>query len=68
MIKYQENLKMSQNDSLVADLPAKIKILLKLAKNSWRKKINFSRSLLFHMEAMETSLKYFVNDHSFQIF
>ena len=32
--KYQENLKNSQNNSLVPSLPAKMKILLILAKNS----------------------------------
>ena len=32
--KYQENLNILQNDSLIPSLPAKIKILLKLAKNS----------------------------------
>ena len=30
--KYQESLKISQNDSLVPGLPAKIKVLLILAK------------------------------------
>ena len=32
--KYQENLNISQNDSLIPSLPVKFKILLKLAKNS----------------------------------
>ena len=42
--------------------PAKIKILLKPAKNSWKKKkLNFFRSALFHMKN-KVSLKYFVND------
>ena len=34
--KYQEILKISHNDSLVSSLPSKIKILLKLAKTSWK--------------------------------
>ena len=32
--KYQENVKTSQNDSLVSSPHVKMKILLKLAKNS----------------------------------
>ena len=49
-----------RNDSLVSSLPAKMKILSILAKNSWKKKLEFSRSGLFHMET-RVSLKYFVN-------
>ena len=37
--KYQENLKISQNYTLVPSIPAKIKILLNLAKNSWKLEI-----------------------------
>ena len=49
---YQENLEISQNDSLVPSPPAKIKILLKLTKNSWKAEIKlFYRSL--SKESME---------------
>ena len=41
-------------------LPAKIKILAMLAKNSLKQELNFFRSVLFHMETRVT-LKYFVN-------
>ena len=35
----QESLKTSENDSLVTSLPAKMKILLILAKKSWKPEI-----------------------------
>ena len=35
-LRLQESLKTSNNDSLVPSFPAKIKILLILAKNSWK--------------------------------
>ena len=38
-MKVHENLKISQNDSLAPSPPAKIKILLKVAKNSWKTEI-----------------------------
>ena len=41
-------------------LPAKMKILLLLAKTLEKQKLNFSRSALFHMET-GVSLKYFVS-------
>ena len=37
--EYQENLKPRQNDSPMPSPPAKMKIFLKLAKNSWKTKI-----------------------------
>ena len=37
--KHQGNPKMLLNESLVHSLPAKIKILLKLAKNYWKAEI-----------------------------
>ena len=40
-MKYQESLESSYNNSLVSNLPAKIKILLVLAKNSWKAEIKF---------------------------
>ena len=39
MREYQENLKTSWNDSLVASRPAKMKILLILVKNVWKAEI-----------------------------
>ena len=42
-------------------LPAKRKILLILAKSSWKQKLKSSRSALFCLKT-RVSLKYFVND------
>ena len=42
-------------------LPAKMKILLIIAKNLKKQTLNFSRSALFRMKT-RVSLKYFVND------
>ena len=42
-------------------LPPKIKILLMLAKNSWKIEIKTSPISLFHMKT-RVCLKYFVND------
>ena len=53
----------SWNDSLVLIPPAKIKVLLKLAKKSWKTEIIFSRRKLFHMKT-RVSLKHPVNDCS----
>ena len=61
--KYQGNLRTSENNSLVASLPAKMEILLILAKISRKIEIKFSRSALFHMKT-RVSLKYFVNGYS----
>ena len=43
-------------------LPAKMKILLLLAKAIEKQKLNSSRSWLFHMKT-RVSLKYLVNDY-----
>ena len=43
-----------------------MKVLSILAKNSWKRRLNFSRSALFHMET-RVSLKYFANGCSFSI-
>ena len=59
--KYHENLKTSQNDSLVSSLPAKMKILSILEKTSGKQKLNFARSALIHMKT-RVSRKHFVND------
>ena len=59
--KYQESVLTLQNDSLVPSLPAKMKILLILAKTSQKQQLNVSRSALFHMKN-RVSLKYFVSD------
>ena len=52
---------MSWNDSLVSNLPAKMKVLSILAKSLEKQEVNFSRSTLFHMKT-RVGLKYFVND------
>ena len=52
---------MSWNDSLVSNLPAKMKVLSILAKSLEKQEVNFSRSTLFHMKT-RVDLKYFVND------
>ena len=59
--EYQESVQISWNDSLVLSLLVKMKILLVLAKISWKQKLNFSRSALFNMKT-RVSLRYFVND------
>ena len=62
--KYQENLKTSKSYSLVPSLPLKMKFLSILAKTSLKQRMNFSRSVLFHMK-ISACLKYFVRDWSF---
>ena len=59
--KIQENLKTSWSYSLVPSLPQKMKIISILAKNSWKKEIQFSRTVLFHKKS-KNCLKYFVRD------
>ena len=58
--EFRKSLKTSLNDSLVTRFPANMKVLLILAKNSSKAKVNFSRSVLLHMKT-KVSLKYFVN-------
>ena len=58
--KYQENLNTLQKDSLVPSLPPKFKILSILAKNFSKYTLDFSRSVLFHMN-IRVYLKYFVH-------
>ena len=58
--KYHENLEASQNYSLVLSLPPKMKTLSVLLKIP-AKKIELSRSALFHMKT-RASFKYFVHD------
>ena len=48
------------DNSLVPRLPAKMKVLLKIAKKCKKKKLNFSCCVLFHMKTRVT-LKYFVS-------
>ena len=48
-------------------LPAKIKILLILAKTLEKQKLNFSLGALFHMKTI-VSLKYSVNDYLWKDF
>ena len=60
-MKYQESAYTSWNDSVVQNLPAKIKDLLIPAKTLQKWKLNFSLSALFYMKTT-VSLKYFVND------
>ena len=52
--------------SLVASLPANMKILLILAKTLEKQKLNFSRTALFHIKT-RASLRYFVNYCSWTI-
>ena len=57
--EVQNNVKTLCNYNLVTSLPPKKKILLILAKDSLKIELNFSRSVLFHMET-RVFLKYFV--------
>ena len=59
--KCQESVKVSWNSILVPSLPVKMKILLIIAKNSWKTKNNFSHNALFHTKT-RVSLRQLVND------
>ena len=48
-------------------LPAKMEILLILAKNSLKTENNFFHGALFHMKTT-VSLKYFVNDYGYCLY
>ena len=50
-----------QDDSLVSSVPAKMKILLILPKNSWKTEIKILGCAVFCMKS-RVCLKYFVND------
>ena len=57
-MKLENIREVSKNYSLGTSLPAKIKILSILAKNSRKQKLNFSCSALFHMKTMIHTLLY----------
>ena len=59
--KYQEDLKTSQNYSLMLSLSPKMKTLPTLAKIIEKQKLNFSHRALFHTKTT-VSLKYFGQD------
>ena len=64
--KNQVSLETSKNIRLVPSAPAKMQILLILAKNFWKAEIKHSRIALFCMKT-RVSLKHFENDCRFQL-
>ena len=61
IMKYQENLKSSQNYSLVLSLLPTKKFCRYQQKSPQKQKLNLFRITLFHMKT-KVYLKYFVND------